>query len=354
MLDIANHPVAALPVCAVIVSYNRCADLARCLTSLGRQAPRLARVVVVDNGSADGTIAMVQAQFPWVELYAASSNLGPCVARNAGVECSEETLVWFLDSDTEIPETDGAARMVSLFDRPEVVAAGGEAVLDGSGAVVGVKRLRLTENVMVQGDTILADTPVSPCQVIASCNLMMRRSVFDRLGGFDPFYFFFAEDMDITYRASRLGTLLALSPMPVIHRYSEKVRIRSLWLDSRNRMYFILKNLPAHRALLLPFYDAMTILKLDSLRRLTRRARQGSAAVSLVTIAEAAPAAPPGHALRRAVLMILRMLAKLGMAYAALPLVLGPALHARSHPPASPPPSRALIRRLEPSGPVPQ
>lgn len=341
-----------LAVCVVIVSYNRCSDLIRCLTSLQRQAPALARVVVVDNGSQDDTIDAVLTQFPWVELYAAESNLGPCIARNAGVARSHEDLVWFLDSDTEIPDSDGAARLTALFDRPEIVAVGGEAVLDTNGRIAGVKRLRLTANAMVQGDTILPDTTVSPCRVIASCNLMMRRGVFDRLGGFDPFYFFFYEDMDLTFRASRLGTLLALSPMPVIHRFSEKMRINSLWMVSRNRMYFTLKNLPLWRALLLPVLDLATIVRIDSLRRLLRRSRQGPAAVSSVTI-DNVPSGSSGAALRRGAAMALELIAKLAITYAALPFVLRPALASRARL-AYGAPTSGTIRRiaaLAPAGP---
>jgi GT2 family glycosyltransferase len=322
----------ALPVCIIIVTYNRLADLRRCLKSLHQMQPAVARVMVVDNGSTDGTLTMTQAEYPWVELHVATGNLGPCIARNAAAAASNEALLWFLDSDTEIVDIASAARLVALFDRPETQAVGGEAVMNDGGTVVGTKCLRLTNNALVQGDVAGSDKPISSCSVIASCNLMIRRSTFERLGGFDPFYFFFYEDIDLTWRAGAEGALLALSPMPVIHRYSESVRIRSLWPESRNRMYFILKNLPWWRFAMLPVLDVLTLVRVDSIARLLLRSRQRGGAISLVTLPGTADRPSRAATIKRAALLIFRMAAKLAMAYAAIPVVLGPALAARRHP----------------------
>ena len=325
-------PPAALPVCVVIVTYNRMTDLRCCLTSLHRLQPAVARVMVVDNGSTDGTLAMVKDDYPWVELHAATGNLGPCIARNAAAAASSEPFLWFLDSDTEIVDAAAASRLVALFDQADTQAVGGEAVMNDGGTVVGTKSLRLTNNGLVQGDTVGGDNPVSPCSVIASCNLMIRRSIFERLGGFDPYYFFFYEDIDLTWRAGAAGVLHALSPMPVIHRYSESVRIRRLWPESRNRMYFILKNLPWWRFALLPVLDVLTLVRMDSIARLLLRSRQRGAAVSLVTLPGTADRSSRGGTLKRAGTLIFRMAAKLALAYAAIPVVIGPALEARWHP----------------------
>ena len=329
----AEGPIqAALPVCVIIVTYNRMADLRRCLTSLRQMQPAVARVMVVDNGSTDGTLAMTQAEYPWVELHASTGNLGPCIARNAAAAASTEPFLWFLDSDTEIVEVGSASRLVTLFDRPDTQAVGGEAVMNDAGTVVGTKCLRLTGNALVQGDITGGSQPVTTCSVIASCNLMIRRSTFERLGGFDPFYFFFYEDIDLTWRAGAGGALLALSPMPVVHRYSESVRIRRLWPESRNRMYFILKNLPWWRFVLLPVLDVLTLVRVDSIARLLLRSRQRGGAISLVTLPGAADRPSRAATLRRAAMLIFRMAAKLALAYAAIPVVVGPALAARWRP----------------------
>ncbi|WP_165585324.1 glycosyltransferase family 2 protein [Roseococcus sp. SYP-B2431] len=346
MADADPRPGAALPIVAIIVSYGRRADLARCLASLGRQSPALEGVIVVDNGSTDGTVEMVRRDFPWVRLVAAPENLGPCVARNLAALMTEAPFLWFLDSDTELRPADGAARMHALFAAPEVGAVGGEALLGPGDEIVGVKRMLMRPNGVVQGDSIFAG--VADCEVIASCNLMMRRPAFLAAGGFDPFYFFFYEDMDVTWRVGRQGfRQLVLAPMPVVHHFSERMRVKRLWLEARNRMYFCVKNMGLRSVLRMPLNDLAFLLDPDNLRRLFRRAAKSGGAKSLIQVAGAAPAGGGGK-LRRAALLAFAMGARMVMTYLALPLVIGPALRARRRPPldvsALPPHLRGLAK----------
>ena len=242
---------AALPVAAIIVSLGRCGELRNCLASLARQSPALARVIVVDNGSADGTLEMVRGEFPWVDLVASPQNLGACIARNLAALRAPEPFLWFLDSDTEVIADDGAARMLAPFSAPDVVAVGGEALLDAAGRSVAVKRPVVRANGSIQGEIVFEAEAES--DVLASCNLMLRRANFLAIGGFDPFYFFFYEDIDLTWR---LGPKqLVLAPMPVLHHFSERMRVGRLWLQARNRMYFCIKNFVWLRLLAMPVND---------------------------------------------------------------------------------------------------
>ncbi len=321
---------AALPVCAIIVSHNRIEELRRCLASLRRLQPAVARVLVVDNGSTDGTADMVRAEHAWAELHPKHTNLGACISRNEAASFVSEPFLWFLDSDTEVMEPRAAAKLVALFDRKGTDAVGGEAMLDATGAIVGTKSLHLAPNAVVLGDRKGQPDGVSVCGVIASCNLMIRRATFERLGGFDPFYRFFYEDIDLTWRvAAAGGKLVTLAPMPVAHRYSEVARIEALWPESRNRMYFIVKNLAWWRLLVLPLLDVGTVCRPESLSRFIRRARQRGGAISLVTQPSLGDQSMNAVSVRRGLRLAGRMVAKLLLAYVALPVVLGPALAAR-------------------------
>lgn len=330
--------VRPLPVSAVIVSYNRRDDLRRCLRSLTELAPAIAEIIVIDNGSTDGTPAMVAAEFPQVALHMARSNLGPCIARNAGAVTTTQDYLWFLDSDTEATGPDAARQLVDVLENDRGLAGiGGEAVLGSHGEVVGVKPLRLMRNAMVRGDVVT--TPgVVPCGVIASCNMMVRRANFERLGGFDPFYFFFFEDIDLGYRLSRTsGRLVGLAPMPIIHHYSESTRIRRAWLEGRNRLYFVIKNLPLRTVLLLPLLDAATLLSGETFDRLRKRSARGDEARAQVQ-ADALPATPAagpagaGGRLRRAVKFGFDRLAMLAFGYVAILPHLPAAIAARRRP----------------------
>ena len=330
-----NGPNDRLPIAAIIVSHDRRAELDRCLASLARLDPPIARILVVDNGSTDGTPAMVRQIHPGVTLHAAGTNLGPCIARNLGAElvadgtAEDRAILWFLDSDTLASQPDAAWRMYRLFlHDPALGAVGGEAVLDASGASIGVKRLFVTANGFVQGHLLRDSSPTRhDATVIASCNLMMRQSDFRALGGFDPFYFFFYEDIDLTWRLHRLGRRAAvLSPMPILHLFSETVRVKRLWMHARNRMYFCVKTLPAWRVLLLPALDLAFLFQIENIRRLLRRARQAGPAVALVTEDNSAEG---GVSLRRAGMLLARVGGMILLGYVALPRVLWPALKAR-------------------------
>ncbi|RYG21406.1 glycosyltransferase family 2 protein, partial [bacterium] len=109
-------------VTVVVVSYNTRDALRRCLTALASQG--VARTVVVDNGSEDGSAEMVREEFPAVDLVEAGENLGFSRANNVGAQRAETPLVLFLNSDAYADEG-AVGRLAAVFDDPSVVAAGG-------------------------------------------------------------------------------------------------------------------------------------------------------------------------------------------------------------------------------------
>jgi GT2 family glycosyltransferase len=91
-------------VAIVIVSFNTSDDLARCLASLHDPPPALLHtIVVVDNGSIDGSVAFVRANWPKVRLIEMGVNAGFSAANNAGIRATESDLVLLLNSDTVVP-----------------------------------------------------------------------------------------------------------------------------------------------------------------------------------------------------------------------------------------------------------
>ncbi|MGD8807779.1 MAG: glycosyltransferase family 2 protein, partial [Chloroflexota bacterium] len=103
----------------IIVSWNTMAMTARCLRSLegerGRGAAGDFQVIVVDNASTDGSVAMVRRDFPWVRLMANAENRGFARANNQAIEASASELVLLMNSDTEVqPGAVGA--LVAFMD----------------------------------------------------------------------------------------------------------------------------------------------------------------------------------------------------------------------------------------------
>lgn len=115
-------------VSVVIVNYNACEKLRRCLQSLEPEH----EVIVVDNASVDGSAEMVAAEFPSVKLVRNAQNLGFGAANNQGLDLATRELVLYLNNDAYA--TPGAiARLARSFEDPGVAAAGGKLLnMDGS------------------------------------------------------------------------------------------------------------------------------------------------------------------------------------------------------------------------------
>ena len=117
----------------IIVNYNGRQVLPNCVQSLVRDRPATEHeVIVVDNGSNDGSADMVAARWPWVKLIRLPGNVGFAAGNNAGIRASAGDLILLLNSDTIVPP-DAIDRLVSaLVDHPDAAVAGPR-LIDGEG-----------------------------------------------------------------------------------------------------------------------------------------------------------------------------------------------------------------------------
>ncbi|MFO8082444.1 MAG: glycosyltransferase family 2 protein [Armatimonadota bacterium] len=206
-----------------IVSYN-CRDLlAACLRSIEKQCgDLLVEVVVVDNASADGTVKMLQDEFPDVIAVASDENLGFAGGTNLAVEhASAETLV-LLNPDTEVRE--GALERLAGFvqEHPEVGAAG-PAVCGPDGRLqhtchafpglwlsligqLGLHRAFPRSRVFGAYEMTWWDH-AEPRRVdwLSGVCIATTRKVWERVGPLDEDYFMYAEDVDWCYRLKQAG-----------------------------------------------------------------------------------------------------------------------------------------------------
>jgi N-acetylglucosaminyl-diphospho-decaprenol L-rhamnosyltransferase len=218
----------------VIVSY-RCEGLLRdCLASL-RENPASGqmRVIVVDNASGDGTPAMVRREFGEVELIEQPSNSGFSVANNVGIAAGHAPYVLVLNPDTRI--TPGALdTMVAVLEtRPEVGMAGPRLELDdGSfdhasrrsfptplsafGHFTGLGRREGASGALAAYRAPEVDS--GPVEAINGAFMLIRRAALDQLGGFDPRYWMYMEDLDLCYRFAEAGWTTWYEPsVTVVH-----------------------------------------------------------------------------------------------------------------------------------------
>ena len=206
-------PTSAAEVTVVIVSYGTRDALRRCLAALEGQGA--AKVVVVDNGSTDGSGAMVAAEFPAVDLVEAGENLGFSRANNLGATRAATPLVLFLNSDA-YADPGAVGRLAAPFEDPSVVASGGR-LRNPDGSLQESVAGPLTLGAVFREQTLLerllggywrtralpTDRPSDVTQAMGAC-LMARRG----LEPWDERFFLYCEDTDLCRRLRRQGRIL--------------------------------------------------------------------------------------------------------------------------------------------------
>lgn len=212
-----------------IPSWNGKEHLATCLPALAAQRdPGVPwRVVVLDNGSSDGSVAWLREEHPATEVIESPSNLGFCIAMNRLVAASDADAVALLNNDTR-PEPDWLQALhAALCSAPDEVAAVSGRIVDWSGERLDFGRGLMTFDghafqLDYQCPLALARTPAAGDELLFACggNMLVRRETFLALGGFDEDYFAYLEDVDLGWRMWAAGHRVVAAPDAVVHHRS--------------------------------------------------------------------------------------------------------------------------------------
>ncbi|MFZ1753999.1 MAG: glycosyltransferase family 2 protein, partial [Caldilineaceae bacterium] len=245
-------------VTVIIPLWNGEKWIRACLAALADQtdpASFALEVVVVDNGSADASPAIVEKDFPRARLIRNGRNLGFAGGCNVGLAAASGDVLVLLNQDTVV-QSGWLAGLVTALAEPGVGVAGSLALLtDGktvqhAGGVLewplAVARHR------GYGETLDAQgTQPREVPFVTGASLALRRDVLERIGpldaGFWPGYY---EDVDYCWRARAAGYRVALVPQSVlIHPESSSFTdpVYTAWARLRGRLRFCLKHLsPQH------------------------------------------------------------------------------------------------------------
>lgn len=230
----STPPKDAPRAAIIIAAYNRRDDLAACLASLPWDSlcAQHIEVLVVDDGSTDGTADMVLERFPCVRLLRNDANTGASHARNQGAAATQTPLLVYIDSDVEVDK----AWLPAL-----IAADDGQTVLGGrildyhDGHDQGGPRRATFLGKSLRSHPARAN-------VAASCNLAAPRAAWEAIGGFDedlPYYF---EDRDFCIRARKAGYAFRYVPEAVLRHKGSDVRVGdAVRLQERHSVYAMLK-----------------------------------------------------------------------------------------------------------------
>lgn len=237
----------------IVVNYNGARWLPRCLGAVSAQeGVDSPEIILVDNASSDGSVALVREQFPHVRVVALETNVGFAAATNVGARVAQGPYLAFLNNDTE-PAPDWlaalrrgleehpwaamAASRIVLLDDPERLDSAGDGLTRAGGAFKHF-----------HGQPV--STALAPREVFGVCAAacFMRREVFEAVGEFDEDFFLVHEDVDFSYRAQLLGYRCVYVPDAVVrHALSPtlgRVSAASVFYGQRNLEWVYWKNTP--------------------------------------------------------------------------------------------------------------
>lgn len=185
--------MAVAPLLSVIIPvYNGAEFLADALTSVYAQAYTPIEIIVVDDGSADNTAAVVQMCGPDIR-YLYQSNQGPAAARNAGLALAQGELIAFLDADDLWPPHKLTLQVTALLANEKVQVVWGHT------------------QICTYGETVAPCRTLAPQRAPLLGSLLCRRSVFTQVGLFDP-ALWLGEDIDWLRRLVAAGVVVQSSP----------------------------------------------------------------------------------------------------------------------------------------------
>ena len=269
----------------IIPNWNGAHHLRICLDALREQTYPDVEVILVDNGSTDGSQALVTKQYPEVRLLALQRNLGLTGGNNAGFRAARGDILISLNNDTEAhlgfvealvnalvehPEAGMAAAKMLLFDRRDHIHSAGDGY--------GVDGIPFNRGVW-QRDAGQFD---EPGWIFGGCGgaVAYRRAMLDDIGLFDESLFMYCEDVDLNWRAQLAGWRCWYAPESVIYHKLSATGGGSIasFYTGRNTLWVMAKNYPGallrkHWALILRAQVAITRDALRAWRGEAARAR---------------------------------------------------------------------------------
>ncbi|MFY1694056.1 MULTISPECIES: glycosyltransferase family 2 protein [unclassified Solwaraspora] len=228
-------------VSAIVLAWGAEPLLRRSVEALLHSAKVDVDVVLVDNGCTTDDVTHLR-EVPGVSVVGHGENVGFSAGCNLGVEASTGEYVALINGDAVVepttlarlveeladPSIGIAAGAVRLADEPELLNSSGNEVHVLGLSWIGGFRQRETRT-----------EPTETAGAMGAC-LVTRRTHWDRLGGFDPHYFAYHEDADLSLRTWRVGLRVVNVPDAVaLHRYEFSRNSFKFYLVERNRVMFV-------------------------------------------------------------------------------------------------------------------
>lgn len=216
----------------VIPTKNRYGILRDTVESIQQQDEPV-EIIVLDDGSSDGTPDRLRAEFPDVRVESFAQSRGPAYRRNQGARLATGEFLFTIDDDCTLPHADTIRRTVEAFDNPRVGA-------------VTIPFI----NIHKDKDLVLTVAPDAEQTYVSfeyyGGMIALRRSIFLELDGYRPYYFYMNEEGDYSVRLLNAGYYIKAGTAPPIDHHESPIRpsVRRNELGTRNQMLFAWYNIP--------------------------------------------------------------------------------------------------------------
>ncbi len=252
-----------------VLNWNGLHDTIECLDSLNKLDYPNCKLVVVDNGSTDGSTDIISKNYPKVHLIQNKENLGFAKGNNVGIRHALENnadYVWLLNNDTVV-EQDTLLNMVTEAEKDPLTGIIGSKIyyfnstkkILFAGAMINWSRA-ISNHIGLNETDVGQYDYVKEIDRVSGCSMLVKREVCNSVGLLDENFFLYVEEVDWCVRARKVGFKCLFVPSSVVyHKASASIPLIGTWskvfnyYNTRNFLYLIQKsfNSPMREIILL-------------------------------------------------------------------------------------------------------
>jgi GT2 family glycosyltransferase len=240
----------------VILSYNSREDLEECIPSLMSQTYQDFEIIVVDNASTDGSEEFIRTNYPMIKVVQTGKNLGYPAGNNAGFEVAEGEYIAVVNPDT-VADPQWLAELIKPLERDHTIAATTSKILiyyqkDRINTCANTSHLTGLTFCRGLNKSVDEFNNFQAVGAVSGCSFAIRRDVLKYINGFDPDFFLYMEDADLSWRIRFAGGKIMYVPESIIyHKFKLSIAPKKEFYLERNRYLILLKNFSLKTLILL-------------------------------------------------------------------------------------------------------
>lgn len=226
----------------IILNYNVRHFLEQCVLSVERSIKSIdAEIIVIDNNSPDDSCEMMRSKFPFIQLIENKENVGFSKANNQAVKIAKGEYVCILNPDTAVAE-DTFIKALKYAESISDLGALGIYLMDGTGSFLPESKRNLPTpkasilKLFGMGSSYYANHiskyESGEVEILVGAFMLLKRSVYNEVEGFDEDYFMYGEDIDFSYKITKAGYKNHYSgSISMLHYKGESTKKDAVYLD---------------------------------------------------------------------------------------------------------------------------